>query len=93
MVLFGDDREALLMARQRIAEWLQRERRLQLNPKRWDVLPNMAAGVFLGYRVSRAGISPSRKLRRALARRLRLAARQGYELLVRSICSYSGLLF
>jgi hypothetical protein len=40
MVLFGDDREALLMARQRIAEWWQRERRLQLNRKCWDVLPN-----------------------------------------------------
>jgi RNA-directed DNA polymerase len=92
MVLFGDDREALLMSRQRIGEWLQRERRLQLNPKRWDVLPNTAAGVFLGYRVSRAGISPSRKLRRSLARRLRLASRQGYEPLVRSIYSYRGLL-
>ena len=34
VVLFGDDREALLMARQHITEWLQRERRLQLNPKR-----------------------------------------------------------
>ena len=86
VVLFGDDREALLMSRQRIGEWLQ------LNPKRWDVLPNTAAGVFLGYRVSRAGISPSRKLRRSLARRLRLAARQGYEPLVRSIRSYRGLL-
>jgi len=86
VVLFGDDREALLMSRQRIGEWLQ------LNPKRWDVLPNTAAGVFLGYRVSRAGISPSRKLRRSLAQRLRLAARQGYELLVRSIRSYRGLL-
>jgi len=92
MVLFGDDREALLMARQRIAEWLQHEHRLQLNPKRWDVLPNTAAEVFLGYRLSRAGISPSHKLRRFLARRLLLAARQGYAPLVRSIRSYRGLL-
>lgn len=92
VALFSDDRAVLQQARARITEWLQHERRLQLNPKRWDILPNTAAGVFLGYRVSQAGISPSRKLRRALARRLRLAAQRGYEPLVRSIQAYRGLL-
>ncbi len=92
MALFSDDRETLLLARQQIAEWLQQARHLQLNPKRWDVLPNTAAGVFLGYRVSRAGISPSRKLRRSLVGRLRLAARRGYTPLVRCIRAYRGLL-
>jgi hypothetical protein len=90
--LFGDDRAALLAARQRIVDWLERERRLQLNPKRWHIVPNTTPGVFLGYRVSRSGIGPSRKLRRSMQRRLQLAAGRGYEPLVRSLQSYRGLL-
>ncbi len=92
VALFGDDQAELLAARQFIADWLERERLLQLNPKRWHVVPNTAAGGFLGYRVSRSGLSPSRKLRRSLRRRLRLAAAQGHEPLVRSIQSYRGLM-
>jgi hypothetical protein len=64
MALSGDDCDALLLARQRIAEWLQQERRLQLNPKRWDVLPNTAAGVFLDVHF----ISPAPGERHARAR-------------------------
>lgn len=91
-VLFDDDRLRLVAARTAIAAWLAEERRLQLHPKRWDVMPQTHPGIFLGYRVSRAGITPSRKLRRAMARRLRTAAQKGHGALVRSVRSYRGLL-
>lgn len=39
----------------------------------------------------RAGISPSRKLRRAMPRRLRASANKGHDALVRSLTSYRGL--
>jgi hypothetical protein len=68
------------------------ERRLQLHPQRWDIVPATHPSIFLGYRVSRAGVTPSRKLRRAMARRLRTAARKGHEALLRSVRSYRGLL-
>jgi hypothetical protein len=90
--LFSDDRRQLLEARSAIAGWLEKNRRLQLNPKHWHVIPNREAGLFLGYRVSRAGIGPSRKLRRRLHERVRLAAQRGDDVLLRSLCSYRGLL-
>lgn len=91
-VLFGNDPVALAAARSSIAAWLDQERRLTLNPKRWDVVPTTHPGIFLGYRMSRSGISPSRKLRCSMSRRLRRAAEQGYESLVCSLKSYRGLL-
>ncbi len=90
--LFGDDPDKLVADRAAIVDWLAAERRLTLNPKRWDVIPTTHPSIFLGYRVSRAGITPSRKLRRSMRRRLRRAAEQGYEPLVRSLRSYKGLL-
>jgi len=92
LVLFSDDRDALSAARAEIGDWLSRERGLSLNPKRLQVVPNREPAVFLGYRVSRSGISASRKLRRRLGRRLNAAARKGDEALVRTIRSYRGLL-
>ena len=91
-VLFADDKSQLLDARAAIATWLREERELRLNPKHLTVEPTLTPAVFLGYRVSRAGISPSRKLRRHLRRRLRVAAARGEEALFRSIRSYQGLL-
>ncbi len=91
-VLFSNDASQLVAARTAITTWLAEERRLQLNPKRWDVTPNTHPSIFLGYRVSRAGITPSRKLRRSFRRRLQLAAQKGHTELVRSIHSYRGLL-
>jgi len=91
-VLFSDDRSQLVSARAVIAAWLAEARQLRLHPKRWDVLPNTHPSIFLGYRISRAGVTPSRKLRRAMPRRLRTAASKGHEALVRSIQSYRGLL-
>jgi Reverse transcriptase (RNA-dependent DNA polymerase) len=91
-VLFSNDRSQLVNARAVIAAWLAEERQLRLHPKRWDILPNTHPSIFLGYRISRAGVTPSRKLRRAMPRRLRTAASKGHEALVRSIQSYRGLL-
>jgi hypothetical protein len=91
-VLFADQRDRLEEARMALAEWLAAQRGLTLNPKRLAVCPNEAPGVFLGYRLSRGGIAPSRKLRRRMKTRLRHAAVTGNESLVRSIRSYRGLL-
>ena len=91
LVLFADDKAQLLEARAAIAVWLQSERQLQLNPKHLTVEPTRTPAVFLGYRISRAGLAPSRKLRRRVRQRLRAAA-AGEETLVRSIRSYQGLL-
>jgi reverse transcriptase-like protein len=91
-VLFSDDRSQLVNAHAVIAAWLAEERQLRLHPKRWNVLSSTHPSIFLGYRISRAGVTPSRKLRRAMPRRLRTAASKGYEALVRSIQSYRGLL-
>ncbi len=92
LVLLDDDRARLEEVRAAIGEWVGRERGLALNPKRWDVLPAREPVVFLGYRVSPAGVAPSRKLRRRMARRLRRAARQGTDALGRTLASYQGLL-
>lgn len=43
-------------------------------------------------RISRSGITPSRKLRRSLEKRLQRAAEQGHQALVCSLQSYQGLL-
>ncbi len=91
-VLFADDPCRLAEARAAIAVWLAERRRLHLNPKHGDVRPNTHPGVFLGYRVSRAGVTPSRKLRRGMPRRLRAAAAKGPDALFRCVQSYRGLL-
>ena len=92
LVLFADDKAQLLAARAAIAAWLQRKRQLQLNQRHLTVEPTRTPAVLLGYRVSRAGLAPSRKLRRRLRQRLRAAATAGEETLVRSIHAYQGLL-
>jgi hypothetical protein len=90
--LFANSRAELIAARDYIGEWLECELRLQLNPKHWHVMPTTEAGIFLGYRVSRAGISPGRKLRRRLRQQVQRAARRGAEPLSRTLQSYRGLL-
>ena len=56
------------------------------------MVPTTAPGVFVGYRISRAGITPSRKLRRRLPAKVRSAAARGEDALFRTITSYRGLL-
>lgn len=84
--------EAPAARRAAIAAWLRAERGLALNPKHLAVEPTSAPAVFVGYRISRAGFSASRKLRRRFRRRLRSAAAKGESSLIRSIRSYRGLL-
>ena len=48
--------------------------------------------MFLGYRVSRAGVSPSRKLRSRMAVSLRVAKKKGPTALERCVRAYRGLL-
>jgi hypothetical protein len=91
-VLFANDQSQLLDARAAIATWLQYERALRLNPRHLTVAPTRTPAVFLGYRISRAGITPSRKLRRRLYQRLQAAASRSNTALVRTIRSYRGLL-
>jgi RNA-directed DNA polymerase len=91
-VLFCDDKGHLEDCRTLLAAWLADNRGLTLNPNKLDVTPHHSPGVFLGYRISRSGISPSHKLRRRMKARLRLAAGKGDEALIRSIRAYGGLL-
>lgn len=92
LTLFGDDAGELEAARGAIADWLRRERRLELNPKRGRVLPAAQPSVYLGYRVSRGGIVPSRKMKRRMKKRLRAVRQQGHARLERSLRSYRGLM-
>ena len=92
LALFAGSKQSLLDARSAIGDWLHAQRGLSLNPKRLAVEPTRTAATFVGYRISRAGIAPGRKLRRNFRRRLRVAGDRGEESLIRSIRSYRGLL-
>jgi RNA-directed DNA polymerase len=92
-VLFSDDRRALEEARAAVTVWLAAERRLGLNPKLGRIEPGQHPTVFLGHRISRSGIAPSRRLRRRLPTRLAAAAVVGPEALRRTLESYRGLMW
>jgi len=91
-VLFANDRDTLVAARDLIASWLRQARGLDLNPKYGGIESTKVPSCFLGYRVSRAGLAPSRKLRRRLRANVQRAAKRGPDALVRTIRSYRGLL-
>lgn len=88
LVLFDDDRDRLAEWRGNVEHWLRHERGLALNPKHGRVVPTSAPGVFLGYRISPAGLAPGPKLRHKLRRRLREAARRGALAFERCAASY-----
>ncbi len=90
--LFDDSRERLAEARQVITDWLAEKRKLELNPRYGEIFPSGRPSVFLGYRISRSGISPSRKLRRRFRAKVRAAARRGPAALRKTLSSYRGLL-
>ncbi|MEM7200627.1 MAG: hypothetical protein AAF628_10200 [Planctomycetota bacterium] len=92
LALFDDDSARLAAARSAVAEWLWAARRLTLKSKGPRPVATAEPFVFLGHRISRAGISPSRKLRRRLAGRVRAAAERGPEALRRTIAAYRGLM-
>ena len=91
-VLYLDDREELVESAAAIGRWLWETRRLALNPKHGQVRPSREPATFLGYRVSQAGITASRKLRRRFAARVKQAARKGEAELERCLAAYRGLL-
>jgi len=91
-VLFGESAERLTAARAAVADWLAAERGLTLNPRHDRIEAAAQPAVFLGYRVSRAGLGPSRRLRRRLRSRIQTAAHRGPEALRRTLMSYRGLL-
>lgn len=89
-VLFANDIHVLERARESIETWLKEHRRLAL--KHGGIGSTRAPVVFLGYRIGRAGITPSRKLRRRMHKNVRRAAARGPDAIVRTVRSYRGLL-
>jgi retron-type reverse transcriptase len=90
-VLFADDRTQLLDACAAISAWLGAERRLVLNPGSGHVVPAAQPSTWLGYRVSRAGLSPGHKVRRRLRENVRAAAERSQESMYQSLVSYRSL--
>lgn len=89
-VLFHDDPARLRDAREAIAAWLASERRLTLNPKHGAVHSTAEPFTALGYRVSRAGLTPGPKMRRRMRRKLLEASRAGPAAFERTILAYRG---
>ena len=87
-VLFDNSRERLYEYRSAIADWLNQQRALTLNPRHYHVKATQNPAVFLGYRVSPSGIGPSRKLRRRMQSRITAAAKKGPDALERTLISY-----
>lgn len=77
MVLFGDERDALLEARDRIGAWLARERRLVLKDPDARPVRTDAEVEYLGYVIRRGQIRAGTKTRRRLPERLRAVAARG----------------
>ena len=90
MALFADERQHLLEARAAVEEWLSTHRGLELNPKTGAVVPTTQPCVFLGWRISRAGLAPSGKAWRRMRRRLREADSHGPDALARTVAAYQG---
>jgi len=89
--LFAADPDVLLAARTAISTWLADRRRLQLNPKKHRICSTRQPSTFLGYRVSRAGLCPGRKVRRRLKLKRAEAAARGPDTLQRSLLTYRAL--
>ena len=89
--LFASDAAVLEDAREKVRGWLMEQRGLLLNPKRWHVLPAAQPSTYLGYRVSRAGVSPGRKARRRMRDRVAIAADKGPDALRATLESYRAL--
>ncbi len=90
--LFSDDRAQLQAALEALTDWLLTQRHLTLNPRRTALLPTRQPSTYVGYRVSTAGLSPGKKLRRRMPQKLRHAARKGPDALERTLHSYKGIL-
>ncbi|MCB9761048.1 MAG: hypothetical protein H6739_14510 [Alphaproteobacteria bacterium] len=91
VVLFDDERARLEHHREAIRSWLHSHRGLALNPKHQQVQPAHQPTTFLGYRISRAGLTPGRAMRRRLRWKVVQAAQKDTQALERCLRSYAGL--
>ena len=93
IALFDDSRARLIEARHAAAEWLLRERRLELKDPSAQVQAATQRFRYLGQRVSRAGIDPTPEALARMRRRLRSLVLHGsLATIERSIASYRGLI-
>jgi retron-type reverse transcriptase len=90
-VLFGDRREALIEARERIVAWLAEERGLVLKDPVAAPMDNRLPAVFLGFRVSRSGLGPGPKALRRLRRRVQQTDNLDPDHLARSLLAFRGM--
>ena len=92
-VLMDRDAAILERARESIAAWLWRERRLVLKNPEAPVRASTATVTYLGHRVNRAGVRPRRETVRRFEHRLtELVLRGDIETVERSVASYRGVL-
>jgi hypothetical protein len=78
--------------RSAVAEWLFRERRLELKHPYTAVRDTGGSVTYLGYRVSRAGALPGRKMLDRMQRRIaELLVTGDVEAIEHSIASYRGV--
>jgi RNA-directed DNA polymerase len=93
LALFSDSRAALEEARGEIGAWLGRERRLRLKHPQARVRSTRGRFTYLGYRVARAGVEPTREALRRMQRRVSELVLRGDAVSVRrSLASYRGVL-
>ncbi len=90
-VLFADQPEDLIEAREQIAAWLATERGLVLKDPAVAPMNNRLPAVFLGFRVSRGGLGPGPKALHRLCRRLRQADTLNPDHLARSLLAFRGM--
>ncbi len=93
LTFFGDSAAVLERARDAAVRWLWDERRLRLKVPGAEPRSSKGSFTYLGYRVSRAGVRPTREVLRRMQRRVAevvlLGDRQRVE---RSVASYLGVL-
>lgn len=81
-----------VQAGQVVGEWLERERRLALKDPQAEPRPTAGRFTYLGHRVSRAGVAPTREGLRRMEERLReLVLRGDGERLERSLAAFRGV--
>ncbi len=92
LTLFADSRPQLAEAREAVAHWLWQKRRLRLKHPSSEPRSTRRRFTYLGFRVSRAGLSPTRDLLRRLQRRVAQVVLHGdSERIARSIAAYQGI--
>ena len=91
--LFSDSDEQLRAAHLEIKSWLWHNRKLHLNPKYENVAETRFPSIYLGYRVSKAGLCMGPMARKRLKQKLKRLKRSRISLdhLTSMLTSYSAL--